>query len=225
MDITALYLTTNRMPDAWIEFHMEHLKAALKDIPVISLSRIPMDFGKNMIDKGPYGYVNIYKQILRGAKRAKTKYVAVVEDDTLYSEDHFRRFRPRKDEFAYNRNRWSIFSWGTPVYSLRQRISNCSCIAPRKLMIEALEERFTKFGYDIPKTLCGECGRNKLERRMGITLRKQVDFFSTISIVQLSHPSGTEDRQQIMRKSHAEIRAFDIPHWGRPEDLIKYYHK
>jgi len=202
---------------------MKHLKKALGNIPVISISRLQTDFGTNLIDEGPYGYVNIYKQILRGAKEATTKYVAVCEDDTLYSDAHFKCFRPKDNEFAYNRSRWSIFSWGPPIYSLRQRISNCSCIAPRRLLVEALEERFEKCGYDIPVTMCGECGRNKLEIRMGITLRKQVDFFSGTPIVQLSHPSGTEDRQKIMRKKHAEIKAFDIPYWGKAENLIKYY--
>jgi len=224
MDITAIYLTLNRMPKAWQKFHMSHLKEAVKHIPVVSVSRIPMDFGENILDTGPYGYVNIYVQILRAAKIAKTKYIAVVEDDTLYHENHFMCFRPKDNQFAYNRARWSVFSWGTEVYSLRQRISNCSCVAPRKLMIEALEERFTKYGYNIPKTLCGECGRNKLEKQMGITLRKQVDFFSKIPVVQLSHPEGTEDRQKIMRKRHAEIQAWDIPYWGKAKDIIKYYH-
>lgn len=224
-DITAIYLTLNRMPERWVDYHMLTLKEALIDIPVISISRLPMKFGLNLIDEGPYNYVNIYKQILRGAKEAKTKYIAVVEDDTLYHENHFRRFRPKDDEFAYNRCRWSVFSWGTPVYSWRQRISNCGCVAPRELMIEALTERFTKYGYNIPKTLCGECGRNKLEKRMGITLRKQVDFFSRIPIIQLSHPEGTEDRQKQMRKCHADIRAWDIPHWGKAEDIIKNYNE
>jgi hypothetical protein len=213
------------MPEVWTEFHMMHLKKALGKIPVVSLSRVPMDFGDNYIDEGPYGYVNIYKQILRGCKIAKTKYIAVTEDDTLYHENHFRRFRPRDDEFAYNRLRWSIFSWGPPVYSLRRRISNCGCIAPRELMIEALEERFEKCGDDIPDARCGECGRWKLEKMLGITIRKSVDFYSRLAIIQLSHPSGTEDRQQIMRKSHAEVRAFDIPYWGRAEDLVKKYHE
>jgi hypothetical protein len=223
VDITAIYLTVNKMPEKWVKFHMKHLKRALEDIPVVSISRKPMEFGTNLIDNGPYGYVNIYRQILRGATEAETDYIAICEDDTLYPRDHFTRFRPKMNEFSYNRSRWSIFSWGEPIYSLRQRISNCGCIAPRRLMIEALTERFDKCGYNIPDTVMGECGRNKLEKRMGITLRKAVDFFSEVPIVQLSHPEGAEKRQQIMRKRHAEIKAYDIPYWGKVDDLRKHY--
>jgi hypothetical protein len=221
-DITAIFLTLNRMPARWVEFHLQTLNAALVDIPVISISRLPMDVGANLIDENDPCYSNYYRQILRGAKLAKTKYVAVVDDDVLYHENHFRRMRPADDEFAYNRCRWSLFTWGPPQYSHRDRVANCSAgIAPRDLYIEALEERFA-----LPKlheSLMGECGRNDIERKMGITERKMVGFFSRIPIVQLSHDSGTEGRQQQHRKAHAELRAFDIPHWGRAEDLLKHY--
>jgi hypothetical protein len=221
-DITAIYLTLNRMPSGWVEFHMGHLRAALGGIPVVSISRVPMDLGTNLIDTGEPCYSNYYRQILRGAKLAETKFLAMVEDDVLYHENHFRRFRPADDEFAYNRCRWSVFSWGEPQFSLRNRISNCSCIAPRELLIEALEERFALPG-EAHEGQMAECGRADVEAKLGITQRKQVEFFSRIPIVQLSHDLGTEKRQQEHRKAHAEVRAFDIPYWGRAEDVIKHY--
>jgi hypothetical protein len=221
-DITAIYLTLNRMPPSWVEFHMGHLKEALGDIPVVSISRMPMTLGINLVDDAEPCYSNYYRQILRGSELAETKYVAVVEDDVLYHENHFHRFRPADDEFAYNRCRWSIFSWGDPQFSLRNRISNCSCIAPRTLLIEALTERFALPGKP-HEGLMAECGREDVEVKLGITRRKKVEFYSRIPIIQLSHDAGTEKRQQEHRKSHAEVRAFEIPYWGRAEDLIKRY--
>jgi hypothetical protein len=220
-DITAIFLTLNRMPPGWTAYHMTVLKSALGSIPVISISRLPMNFGTNLIDEGPHCYVNYYRQLLRGAMAATTKYIAAVEDDTLYHESHFRRVRPADDEFAYNRARWSIFSWGEALYSLRNRISNCSCIAPRQLMVDALTERLS-----LPRLhegMMGECGRNDMEERLGVTLRKKIDFFSRVPLVQLSHEGGTESRQKDRKKSHAEIRAYDIPHWGKAADLLKHY--
>jgi hypothetical protein len=210
------------MPVNWVQFHMRHLKAALGDMPVVTVSRIPMDFGINLLDDAAPCYSNLYRQILRAAKVAETKYIAIVEDDTLYHENHFHRFRPQDDEFAYNRARWSVFSWGEPQYSLRNRISNCSCIAPRLLMIDALTERFAKPG-PVHEGLMAECGRNDVEAKLEITQRKKVEFYSRIPIVQLSHPHGTERRQQEQRKAHAEIRAFDIPHWGMAAEIVKEY--
>lgn len=223
MDITGIYLTLNRMPPAWVGFHRHHLEIATAGMPVISVSREPIDIGHNLIDTDNPSYANIYRQILRASKLAETKYIAVLEDDTLYHKSHFERMRPQDDEFAYNRARWSVFSWGEPQYSLRQRISNCSCIAPRDLMIEALQERFDKYDDNPPERLMGECGRNGPEKALGITLRKRVEFYSRIPIIQLSHPTGTEDRQQQQHKIHAEIRAFDIPHWGRASSIVEAY--
>jgi len=218
-DLTVIYLTLNRMPPEWVKFHSKHLLFATQGHKLMSISKEPLDFCTGLIDTESPSYNNIYKQILRGAKQADTKYIGIAEDDTLYSPEHYNQFRPKDDEFGYNRARWSLFTW-TPIYSLRQRISNCSLIAPRELLIEALEERFTKYPDGVPLHLAGECGRNKLEKRLGITERKAVDFFSGVPIVQLSHEYATEDRQKRKRKKLAQIKALNIPYWGKGEDII-----
>ena len=99
-DITILYITLNRNPKEWTEFHLNHLKSAIKGASVISVSRKPMDFGINLIDSEEPKYSNIYRQMLRASKVANTKYVAMAEDDVLYSEEHFREYRPADDAFA-----------------------------------------------------------------------------------------------------------------------------
>jgi len=221
-DLTVLYLTLNRMPEKWVKFHMDTLIKATVDCEVISISKEPVDLGHNILDTDEPSYSNIYRQMLRGAELSTTKYVAMAEDDVLYSKEHF-KFRPADDCVAYNRSRWSLFTWSN-VYSLRQRVSNCSLIAPRELLIKALTERFKAFeNQEIPERLMGEVGRNNLERQMGITERKSVDFFSEVPIVHLSHPDGTEERQKIMRKSHGQIKAYDIPFWGKASEVLKNY--
>jgi hypothetical protein len=222
-DLTILFVTKNETPPKWAKFHMEYFLRAANDYPIISISRQPMDLGINLIDTDKPDYANIYRQMLRGAKIADTEFVAMAEDDTLYSNEHFREFRPKEDEFAYNRAKWSLFSW-QPVYSIRPRISNCGLIAPRKLLIEALQERFDKYpNNDYPMEYMGECGRRGLEAGLGITQRNAVEFYSSTPIIQLSHPKGTEYRQQIKRKKHGLIRAYDIPFWRKAEDIIKNY--
>ena len=39
-------------------------------------------------------------------------------------------------------------------------------------IIEALEERFAKYPESIPEKLVGELGRERIERNLGVTLRK-----------------------------------------------------
>jgi hypothetical protein len=215
-DLTLLFLTANEVPVRWASFHWETLKKAT-DAPVLISSRKPME-GMTVLDTEPKSYMNIYKQMLVLAKRATTDFVAMVEDDTLYSKEHF-LFRPKLDEFAYNRSRWSLFTWdGT--YSLRRRVSNCSLIAPRLLLIEALEERFSK---PRPDNLWGELGRSTLERGMGVTERKLTEFWSEVPVIQLNHDAGTDHLQGRRHKKHGEIKAVEIPHWGKGKDICANY--
>lgn len=208
-DLTLLFITAGKVPEKWKAFHAEQL--AKLPYPMITLR-----------DEEKMGYEMIYKRMLEGAKQATTPYVAIIEDDVLYPPEHF-KFRPPLDTFAYNQHRWALFTWGVPTYNWRNRKSNCSLIAPRELMIEALEERFAKWPNGIPKEWCGELGRENVERWLGVTPRKSIEWHSTVAVVQINHDSGSEDRQQRHRKDLGPIRAFDIPVWGKASELIKKY--
>lgn len=109
-DLTCIFLTANRVPEQWAEFQKETLLKALDGIPVITMSMKPMDWGQNVLQDGEVNANNVYRQLLRAAKLATTKYIAVAEDDSLYSYEHFHTFRPKDDEFGYNLSRWGIFS-------------------------------------------------------------------------------------------------------------------
>jgi len=225
-NITAIFLTQNEVPEKWAEFHKKCLLEALDGAPLIILSRKPMDWGTiNVLQDKPKSLSNIYWQLLRGAKMATTDYIAVVEDDTLYPKEHFFQ-RPRKDRIGYNMNHWSLFTWITshhprPIYSWRNRRGNYSMLSYRKLVIEALEERFAKFPDGTSDRITGEIGRPMVEHNLGITVRDVEEFETLASIVNFNHDKGSDDLQLRQRKSLGNIQALDIPHWGKAEDLVK----
>jgi hypothetical protein len=208
-DLTLLFITAGERPKHWAEFHAEHL--AKLPYPMITLR-----------DEVKKGYENIYRRMLDGAKQATTPYVAIIEDDVLYPEAHF-WFRPPLDTFSYNQHRWALFTWGVPTYNWRNRKSNCTLIAPTKLMIDALEERFAKFPNGIPKEWCGELGRERVDKWLGVTVRKSIEWHSKYAVVQINHDDASEERQKRHRKDLGPMKAYDIPVWGRAEDLIKHY--
>jgi len=183
-----------------------------------------MDLGHNISQPGPYGYWNIYRQLCVGAKLAKTPYVAMAEDDVLYPPHHFSAFRPPIDAVSYNRARWSLFTWD-PIYCLRQRVCNCTLIAPRELLIEAIEERMAKHpdGDSLPNRQVGEVGRDKVARWLGVKSYKSVEWWSTASVVQLNHPTGIDRRQNQQHKEHGQLRAHDVPYWGKAVDVAAKY--
>lgn len=224
-DLTILFLTANQVPDYWAGYQQAILKDAAGDSPIITVSRKPLSFigQTNLIDDRPKCLSNIYWQMLRAAKLATTEYVATAEDDCLYEKSHFTFYRPKPDEFAYDQNRMGLFTWGVPTYNWRNRKSNCTLIAPRKLLIEALEERFTKWPQGTPDNITGEVGRRMVEKNLGITLRKSVEVYNDISVIMVNHENGSEERQKTHRKSLGPIRAYDIPHWGKAADLISHF--
>lgn len=206
-DLTLLFITAGKVPEKWKEFHLKQLE------------------GYKMItmrDEEKLGYETIYRRMLEGAKQATTPFVAVIEDDVLYPPEHF-IYRPGLDTFSYNQHRWALFTHGIPTYSWRNRKSNCSLIAPRELMIEALEERFAKHPNGIRIEHCGELGRERVDKWLGVTVRKSVEWYSKVGIIQINHDGATDDRSKRHRKELGPVRAFDIPYWNKAEDLIKMY--
>jgi hypothetical protein len=185
-----------------------------------------MLLGTNYVENDTPGYWNIYRQLCFAAKKAATPFVAMVEDDTLYPCEHFTEYRPEPHAVSYNRARWSLFSWEkNPIYCLRQRISNCSLIAPRELLIEAIDERLMKHpdGDSLPDQYVGEVGRHDVEKRLGVTLHIAEEWWSTVPVVQLNHANGIDNRQRKKWKKHGQLKAIDIPYWGKAKEISKHY--
>jgi len=223
-DLTAIFLTQNEVPEKWAEYHREVLLDSLQGAPLIVMCRKPMYWAsergfKVLQQDKPKSLSNIYWQLLRAAKIATTEYIAVVEDDSLYPREHFLQ-RPKKGHIGYNMNHWSLFTWGVPTYSWRNRRGNYSMLSERLLVIEALEERFAKYPNGTPERITGEIGRPMVERNMGITLRDVQEFETTVSIINFNHSNASDDLQLRQRKSLGEIQAFDIPQWGRADNLV-----
>ncbi len=220
-DLTVIVTTLNKLPENWQRFYKKMILKAANGQPIITLSKKPMDYGLNVIQTEPESLSNIYFQILKGARLAKTKYVGVAEDDTVYPKSHF-EFRPPLDTFAYNRTRWSILTWTRkkPFYYYKPRSGNCVLIAGRDILIEALEERFNKYPV-LPRTC--EPGSNHEERRMGITLRKLLKFYTLEPVVNLNHIYSHSPVERRKKKKAKPIRAYDIPYWGKVENIMKHY--
>lgn len=229
-DLTVIYLTCNKMPSRWVQFHREHLLRAIGERPLITISAEPVDLpGTHLIQSGPFCATNVYRQLLRGAQIAETKYIAVAEDDTLYPRKHFSDFRPPDDAVAYDMSRWSVFSWEqNPYYSAIRKHGNFTMIGPRQLVVDTLSEREAKWPNGYPKDYTGEIGRREVERILGVKRNKLVEWYCIDPMVNLCHPRGLSPTYigvPKLNRKPGELKAFDIPHWGKASAIASIYNE
>ena len=236
LDITVVFYTANYLqhenPQFW-EATQKQLKDASRPLPIISVSHEPMDLGTN-ICVGDIGrsHLNIYRQMLIGCKAAKTKYVAMAEDDILYSYSHFHTMVPHRNNFLYDMNKLSLFTWtNPPQYSFRtnRRVIN-QLIAERTLLIEALEERFARIevlmAQGIPEaTLLSKWGDiGRYEELLGVTVRKVQEFYGEEPSIVFTHPKAFGyEMNHGKHKRLGDIKMYDIPVWGKASDVLKLW--
>jgi len=228
-DLTVLYYTANKIPEIFATNVRKQLVSVIRDLPIISISQKPMNFGTN-ICVGDIGsnVFNLYRQILLGAKCAKTEYVVCCEDDCLYTLEHFTCYRPPKDKFGYNHNKWGLYAWEkNPIFSYKFNRSVMSqCIAPRKLLIEALSERFSA---GIPENsdtaiVWAEPGRYERHfRKYKVTIREKEEFNSPEPNIIFTHVDCLQYEKMGTHKGHGTIKEYSIEPWGKASEVVKKY--
>lgn len=236
-DLTAIYYTSNHLEvvnPRFVAKTKELLLESLGDIPLVSVSQVPMHgFGLNVcVGVKPRGHLEIYKSILVGARVATTDYIGLVEDDIIYAPSHFTTHRPPLHKFSYDFNKWGINTWVTPpVFGYRARAVVNQLIAPRQLLIDALEERFAmypdieslqrKFGPDNPLKFWGDLGR--YEKHLGVTVREWEPFAAPDPSVVFSHEEAFGFLSRGKRKSIGEGHRPALPFWGRAVDVLRIW--
>jgi len=238
LDITVIYYTSNYLEEKnpiFVSNTKRQLLKAIGCLPLISVSQKPMDFGKNLC-VGDIGrsHRNIYWQILQGCKEAKTEYVAMAEDDILYSYAHFHSYVPKRRIFAFDKQKLSLFTWTKPpMYTFRtKRMVINQMICHRELMIEAMEERFARVDELLKSGVTSEWIDSRwgdpcrYERLLGVKVQEREEFYCKTPSIVFSHPKafGYENNQG-KKKRLGDIRMFDIPYWGKAEDVLQYYYQ
>jgi len=89
---------------------IDNIKEKAWDLPIISVTRKPVDLGKNIcIGEQPVCYSNSFKQILIGLREATTDFCVAAESDVLYPREYFTFTPPHKDRVYRYTNLWVHF--------------------------------------------------------------------------------------------------------------------
>jgi len=246
-DLTIIYYTCNYLDEqnpVFLKNTKKQLVKAIGDLPLVVVSHKPVtkesfegytgEFKNIIAENKERSHLNIYRQILEGSTEAKTPFVAMAEDDILYSWEHFHTKLPPEDVFLYDMNKLSVFTWtDPPMYSFRhnRKVVN-QLIAPRKMLVDAMIERFLKL-VDLKargKTeesiihVWGDPGR--YEHQLGVSERLTDTFMCTNPSIVFTHPKafGYEFNHG-KRKRLGDLRIIEIPYWGRAEEVLKFYNE
>lgn len=242
LDLSVIYYTSNHLEETnpyFLKNTQTQLLKAIGEHPLISVSLKPMEFGQNIVvgekdglDAGR-SHLNIYRQILIGCKHAKTKYVAMAEDDILYSYAHFHTYVPRRQKFAYDMQKLSLFTWTKPpMYSFRtkRKVVN-QLIAHRDMLIDALEERFARIpvlmdqGMDLSTILSKWGDPGRYESLLGITQRETEEFYSQTPSIVFTHEHAYGYLNHGNKKRLGDVKMYDIPEWGKASEVLKLFYE
>lgn len=226
-DLTIIFYSANQNSDYFMSNVLNQLYKAVGETPIISVTFKPMNLGTNIcIGEQKRSNYMLYKQVLIGAREAKTKYVAMAEDDMLYSSEHF-EYRPGYT-LAYDLNKWSLFSWTKPpIFSYRPRKLMNSLIAPRDLLVQTLEERFAKYPvleeipYPIFEYYWGEPGR--FENHLKISKPKSETYMSTVPSIMFSTSEALGYQVLGKRKAHSKVKITNLEPWGTASQVLSLY--
>lgn len=107
---TILYYTDNQCRDDIATACRKQIERCSKwhEIPIVSVSQVPIDFGTNIVLNIGRSQLSMFKQILTGLEVIKEGIVFFCEHDCLYPPQHFDFEPPEKDVYYFNTNVWSV---------------------------------------------------------------------------------------------------------------------
>ena len=185
---------------------------SVTDLPIISVSQKPIDFGENICvgDVGVSGF-NCFRQIQIALQNTDADFVISAEADCLYPSDYF-----KKDIFAddkcFRNNNLYVMGDHRPYFWHKKEGATHSQVINRKFYLDRLNKLFE----GAPEWSTEEFNFPK-ERH------KQADIFdgSEIRRYFLPYPVVQIKTHNGMRyHTHSErINIYDIPYWGNGKKL------
>jgi hypothetical protein len=211
-DLTVIYYTSNRERPEFEAKIRTSLLEVIGDLPLISVSQKPLDFGENICvgDVGVSTH-NVFRQFQVGAKAAKTKFVIAAEADCLYPKEYF-EFVPEKDDTLYTPfPAFVLFAMrgSRKLYARRTNFSDFGSTGYREHIISRVNRQL---------------GGRKWRPKDGVILHfgrigKHEEFKVPIPPIAFKTDSGMHTKTPHVRKD----KVYELPFWGKSHALIGRY--
>lgn len=209
---TVIYYTSNQEDEKFEAKIRENLLQAIGDLPLISVSQKPIDFGKNIcVGNVGVSNQNAHRQLQIGAMAATTPFIHFAEVDTLYPKEYFEYLPPVTDKI-YRAPIYLLYlnrrSWRKDRFYFKQS-SEASTVVGRKYIINWIDTYLKNYGMWNPIKEIGNSGP-----KMIISHEMYSIFNPEVPII--SFKTGHSLHGSHNCNGCAKI----LPYWGTPEEVI-----
>lgn len=200
-DVTIIFYTSNHEEENFEKNIRRVLLTTIGDLPLISVSQKPIDFGENICvgEVGANDH-NLYRQIQIACQSAKTPFVASAEADNLYPPDYINFNPPVVDAIYRYNNIWVLKHW-QKVF-VRKSWCEGAQIIGREYYLSLLEKEFEDLPMWTTKT---GTKTNPFKR-----LNRNWTYYGTKNPV-VSFKTGHGLRSNTLT---LEESAESLPYWG-----------
>jgi len=219
IDATIIYYTSNRECEEFEQRIRDNILAVKGDLPIVSVSQKPIDFGKNIVigDVGASGF-NMFRQVQIACRACDTRFVISAEADCLYPPDYF-TFRPERDDLCYRDKNLYVMGQYRKYFYYKPWGATHAQIVNRQFYLNALDKLFEgEPEWDVTqKNFPKEKSHKKQE---DVFWRDKIVFYET------ENPVVQIKTSQSMRNFTASERipVLDLPYWGSGADFRKKYY-
>lgn len=219
-----IYYTDNKIPESMATAVKNQI--AKSNLPIISVSLKPIDFGINFVLDLEPSVISMFTQILTGLEASDADIVFLTEHDVLYHPCHFDFIPQAGDIYYFNANNWR---WKYPVdyFITYDHLTSLSGIcASRGLLLNHYRRRMdwiAKQGYEDgrdpnwARKMGYEPG--KLRRRGGFMDEKTAEWRSAFPNIDIRHkrtitpPKVTLDSFKHLPSNWREVMFDEVPGW------------
>lgn len=212
--VTVVYYTSNREDPVFEQKIRDHLLETIGDIPLISVSQKPIEFGYNLC-VGDVGLSdqNVHRQLQLGAKAAETPFVISAESDCLYPKEYF-QFIPPEVNHSYRLD--NVFILSSTGGFRRKAYSECGQIAGRDYLIRSIDKFYDGYGQWTTKKERGHRLRYLFGSYRALKDAPWSFFHTETPIVNIKTGKGLH---QVTRVNYLEESVDELPYWGSADHL------
>ena len=223
--VGLVYYSDGHAPQNILKAVQGQIKNCSNGHDIVSVTLVPMDFGRNTLLKKERGYQTMFEQILMGVQQSKADVLFLVEHDVYYSPSHFEFTPPQKDIFYYDENKWHVRVEDGHALFYHHMSTSMLC-AYRELLLKHYEARVEKVRKEGFTRYFGfEPGSHKRPRGCDDYTREP--YFAKFPSLDLRHKKNLtpnrwrkdQFRNQRQLWAWKEDKVWNLPGWDK--DVLK----